>query len=135
MPVNWRNLRLQPDGTHLFRGEHCVSNSIMEALRNAGHEVLRLKDHLPTDSPDPVVIAKAQELNALLISLNGDFSDIVTYPPEKYRGIIAHQIRNHPEVIPELMAKLIDFLSLHAEMDYYSGKLLLVEPHRIRIRG
>lgn len=107
----------------------------MEALRNAGHEVLRLKDHLPTDSPDPVVIAKAQELNALLISLNGDFSDIVTYPPEKYRGIIAHQIRNHPEVIPELMAKLIDFLSLHAEMDYYSGKLLLVEPHRIRIRG
>jgi len=29
-------------------------------------------------------------MNALLISLNGDFSDIVHYPPAQYRGIIEH---------------------------------------------
>ncbi len=84
-----------------FFADHCVSNSIIETLRDAGHEVLRLKDHIPTDSPDSVVISKAQEREAILVSLNGDFADIVAYPPEKYRGIIALQVRNHPEIIPD----------------------------------
>jgi len=118
-----------------FFADHCVSNSIIKTLRDAGHEVLRLKNHIPIDSPDSVVISKAQELDAILISLNGDFADIVTYPPEKYKGIIALQVRNHPEIIPQIMAKLTDFLSSHSDVDYYAKKLLLVEAHRIRIRG
>ena len=118
-----------------FFADHCVSNSITETLRDANHEVLRLKDYIPTNSPDSVVILKAQELDAILVSLNGDFADIVTYPPEKYRGIIALQIRNHPEIIPQIMDKLNDFLSSHSDAEYYAGKLLLVEAHRIRIRG
>ena len=118
-----------------FFADHCVSNSIIETLHDAGHEVLRLKDHIPTDSPDSVVISKAQEREAILVSLNGDFADIVAYPSEKYRGIIALQVRNHPEIIPQIMDKLRSFLSSHPETIYYVGKLLLVEPHRIRIRG
>jgi len=45
-----------------FFADHCVPNSVMEVLREGGHDVLRVKDKIPTDSPDPVVIAKAQEL-------------------------------------------------------------------------
>jgi len=30
-----------------FFADHCVSNLIIESLAAAGHEVLRLKDHLP----------------------------------------------------------------------------------------
>ena len=59
-------------GLRLF-ADHCVSNEIIHALRAVGHEVLRLKDHLPTESPGALVIAKAQELDAILLSLNGDF--------------------------------------------------------------
>ena len=93
-----------------------------------------LKDHIHPDAPDSQVIAKAQELDSILVSLNGDFADIVTYPPAKYAGIIALQVRNHPEVIPQLMRRLNDYLSAHPEMDHYTGKLLLVEAHRIRVR-
>ena len=118
-----------------FFADHCVSNFILEALRAAGHEVLRLKNHIATDSPDLAVVSKAQELDAILVSLNGDFADIVMYPPKKYRGIIALQVRNHPEIIPQIMVRLTDFLSSHSDLDYYVGKLLLVEAHRIRIRG
>jgi hypothetical protein len=89
---------------------------------------------LPIESPDPVVMAKAQELDALLLSLNGDFADIVSYPPANYQGIIALQVRNHPEIIPLLMARLCDYLSLHSDRQYYRGKLLVVEVHRIRVR-
>jgi hypothetical protein len=118
----------------LFFADHCVSNAIMQTLRDAGHNVLRLRDQLPIESPDPVVIAKAQELDALLLSLNGDFADIVSYPPANYQGIIALQVRNHPEIIPPLMSRLRDYLSLHSDREYYRGKLLVVEVHRIRVR-
>jgi predicted nuclease of predicted toxin-antitoxin system len=117
-----------------FFADHCVSNAIMQTLRAGGHEVVRLREQLPVESPDAVVIAKAQQLDAILLSLNGDFADIVTYPPADYQGIIALQVRNHPEIIPQLMNRLHDYLSSHADREYYRGKLLVVEVHRIRVR-
>lgn len=118
-----------------FFADHCVPNYIIQTLLDAGHEVFRLKDHISMDSPDSLVISKAQELNAILVSLDGDFADIITYPPAKYKGIIALQVRNHPEIIPQIVSRLKDFLLSHLDMKYYAGKLLLIEAHRIRIRG
>jgi len=117
-----------------FFADQCVPSVVMEALREAGHEVLRLREHIRPDSPDAAVIATAQELEALLISLNGDFVDIVTYPPSRYKGIIALQVRSHPEVLPQLVSRLRAYLLGHPEMSHYAGKLLLIEAHRIRIR-
>ncbi len=117
-----------------FFTDHCVPNSVIQVLRDAGHEVRILKEYIPRDSDDPVVIAKAQELPAILVSLNGDFSDIVTYPPSNYKGIIALQVRNHPEVLPAIMQRLLDYLAAHPDMSSYEGQLLLVEAHRIRVR-
>jgi len=117
-----------------FFADHCVPSAVLRALSGAGHEVFILKNHIPRDSPDEAVIAEAQALNSILVSLNGDFSDIVTYPPSRYKGIIALQVKNHPEVVPALMERLIKYLSIHSKMDHYEGKLLLVEAHRIRIR-
>lgn len=117
-----------------FFADHCISNTVVRALREAGHEVLRLKDHLPVESPDERVIAKAQEVAAILLSQNGDFADIVTYPPEKFGGILALEVRDHPEIIPPMMKNLLAYLASHPERTHYSGKLLVVEAVRIRIR-
>jgi predicted nuclease of predicted toxin-antitoxin system len=117
-----------------FLADHCVSNSTVQTLREANHEVLRLRDVLPVESSDTIVITKAQEIEAILLSLNGDFADIVNYPPKKYKGIVALQMRNRPEILPKLMARLIAYLNVHATMDHYRGKLLVVEVDRIRIR-
>ncbi|MCL1463341.1 DUF5615 family PIN-like protein [Argonema galeatum] len=114
--------------------DQCVPNSIIQTLHDAGHEVLVLGDYIPIESPDIAVIAKAQELHAILVSLNGDFADIVTYPPSAYQGIISIQLRNHPEIIAQLMARLTEYLSLHDSGEYYRGKLLIVEVYRIRVR-
>jgi predicted nuclease of predicted toxin-antitoxin system len=80
-------------GLRLF-ADHCVSNTIMQTLREAGREVVRLREQLPIESPDADVIAKAQQLDAILLALNRDFADMVTYPPAAYQGIIALQVRN-----------------------------------------
>jgi len=117
-----------------FLADHCISNSIVRALRDAAHEVVRLRDVLPVESPDSMVIAKAQETDAILLSMNGDFADIVTYPPKNYRGIVSLQMRNHPEIVADLMARLTAYLRLWPTMENYRGKLLVVEVNRIRIR-
>ena len=90
------NLRLFSD--------QCVPAEITETLRRHGHQVTLLREVLPIRSPDPVVIAKARELGAILLSLNGDFSDIVAYPPARHLGIVAVQLHNHPEIIPQVIS-------------------------------
>jgi len=117
-----------------FFADQCISNFIIDTLQAAGHKVFRLKEHIPPDSPDSIVIQKARELDSILISLNGDFADIVMYPPSRYKGIFALQARNHPEIIPQLMQRLLNYLTVNTDMDYYSGKLFLIEVHRIRIK-
>jgi predicted nuclease of predicted toxin-antitoxin system len=117
-----------------FFCDHCVPTEISAALQASGHDVLKLREALPVRASDPEVIAKAQELDRILISLNGDFSDIVAYPPGKYLGIIALQLHNHPEIIPQLMDRLVAFLAAHPTQASYHGKLFIVEVHRIRIR-
>ncbi len=117
-----------------FFADQCVPNAVVDALCDAGHQVWRVRDYIPVESPDSVVISKAQELNTILVSLNGDFADIVAYPSADYKGIIALQVRNHPEVLPQIISRLKDYLSAHPDMTHYVGKLLLVEAHRIRIR-
>ena len=117
-----------------FPADHCISNTIIRALRDAAHEVVRLRDVLPVESPDMIVIAKAQEIDAILLSMNGDFADIVTYPPKNYQGIVALQMRNHAEVLDQLMVRLTSYLRAHPEMKHYRAKLLVIEVNRIRIR-
>ncbi len=117
-----------------FLADHCISNTIVRALQNAAHEVVRLKDVLPVESPDTMVIAKAQEIDAIFLSMNGDFADIVTYPPKNYKGIVAIQMRNHVEVLDQLLVRLKGYLNQQAAMEHYRGKLLVIEVNRIRIR-
>jgi predicted nuclease of predicted toxin-antitoxin system len=117
-----------------FFADHCIPNSIIQELQDTGYSVIRLKDRIPIESPDSRVLGTAQEIDAILLSLNGDFANILSYPPDRYKGIIAFQVRNHPETIPHLMRRLLSYLALHPEMDFYKGKLILLEVHRIRIQ-
>ena len=117
-----------------FFADHCVSNSVIQSLGSAGHEVVRLRDELPVESEDSIVIAKAQELDAILISIDGDFADIITFPPSRFKGIVTLQMRNRPRLIMTLMERFLGYVKQHPTADHYRGKLIWVEPHRIRVR-
>lgn len=117
-----------------FFSDQCVPAEITDTLRRRHHQITLLREVLPIRSLDPAVIAKAQELRAVLVSLNGDFADIVAYPPANYLGIVAIQLHNHPEIIPQLMKRMLAYLDAHPAQEFYHGKLFLVEVHRVRIR-
>lgn len=113
----------------------CASrNSTVQTLREANYEVFRLRDVLPVESTDAIVLAKAQEIDAVLISLDGDFADIINYPPKDFKGIIVLQMRNHPEILPRLLGRLRAYLKSQPAMEHCRGKLILVEADRIRVR-
>lgn len=116
-----------------FFADHCIPGSLIDGLRGGGHEVARLREHIAVESPDPIVLAKAQELGCILVSLNGDFADIVTYPPEGHGGIVAVQLRNQPGLVPALLGRLVEYMSRNPEQAHYAGKLLVLEAHRIRV--
>lgn len=118
-----------------FLADQCVPGEISAHLRSQGYEVILLREVLPPRALDPTVITKAQELKAMLLSLNGDFADIVAYPPADFHGIVAVQLQNHPEIIPQLLDRLCGFLRTQPDASFYRGKLLVVEVHRIRIRS
>ena len=79
-----------------FFADHCVPMVVVNDLRKAGHEVHMLKDHLPTTSPDEIVIKKAGELGAVLVSLDGDFADIVAIRRADTRESLAYRSRTIP---------------------------------------
>jgi predicted nuclease of predicted toxin-antitoxin system len=103
-------------------------------LRNARHTVDLLPDHLPINAKDPDVIACAQSLEAVLVTLNGDFANMINYPPVRFCGIIALQVKNHPESLPAIVMRLLTYLGEHSEPEHWAGKLFLVEAHRIRVK-
>ncbi len=117
-----------------FFADHCVPRSVVDSLRLAAHDVLKLGEVMPVDSDDGDLIQKAQELNAILLTLNGDFCDIVRYPPSQYQGIMALQARNHPELFPVLTERVSRYAEANPTMHHYRGKLFVVEVHRIRVR-
>ena len=63
-----------------FFADHCVSYAIMQTLREVGHEVGRLREQLPIESPDNAVITKAQQLDAILLSLNMPLARLTVRP-------------------------------------------------------
>lgn len=55
-------------------------------------------------------------------------------PSSELQGIVAIQLHNHPEVIPLLMKRLCEYLTRQPDQEFYTGKLFVAEPHRIRVR-
>lgn len=55
--------------------DQCVPAEITDLLKRQAHQVLLLREVLPINSPDPIVIEKAQEVASILLSLNGDFAE------------------------------------------------------------
>jgi predicted nuclease of predicted toxin-antitoxin system len=53
-----------------------VAESACKFLEGRGHSVIRLRDVIPVDSPDPMVAKVAQDNDAILLTHDGDFKRI-----------------------------------------------------------
>lgn len=111
--------------------DHCVYGKTVKLLRAQGHEVITLKEVGQAEAEDPQVLTLAQSLDAVLVTNDKGFGNILTYPPERYGGILllrmtaANQQRVH-EI-------LRDFLDKH-DRDALRKALVVINAHTYRIR-
>ena len=91
-----------------------------------------LTEHIPATSVDADVVAKAQELDAVLLTVDLDFANIIDYPPEEYGGLIVMRYDMVAEA--EVMNTLKNVLETLYRDDLRKA-LVIVEPDRYRIRN
>lgn len=62
-----------------------VPASVAGSLRDRGHEVTFVRDIVPAGSPDPLVATVGEEIEAVLVSFDGDFQKIAPRIPAGMR--------------------------------------------------
>jgi predicted nuclease of predicted toxin-antitoxin system len=62
-----------------------VPKDMADMLIRHGHTAVYIRDYVPPDSPDQLVATVAQELDAVLISFDGDFQHIAPRIPKGQR--------------------------------------------------
>lgn len=111
--------------------DHCVFGKTVHLLQKAGHEVIRLKDIASASSEDDTVASLAVSNNAILLSNDKDFADIIKYPPKEHSGIIVLRITPQSEGI--VHNTLLNLLASKPLKEIY-GSLVVIRGNKIRFR-
>jgi hypothetical protein len=110
-----------------------LPRSTADIFRKYGHEALDVRDIGLRGAKDLQIAAYAKKESLCLITGDYDFSDIRNYPPNQYRGLIILGIPK--DSTASFILTLIEgFLSHTKLISELTGKLIIVEPGRIRIR-
>ena len=71
--------RLSPEtGACRFFIDQCVPESVAGVLESHNQEVVRLREKIAPESPDPLVAAVAETNDAILVTMDGDFRKLAS---------------------------------------------------------
>lgn len=112
--------------------DHCVPRRYGRLLREWGYTVTLITDHIPADSTDHQVITLAQTLDAVLLTVDLDFANILDYPPKDYAGIIVmrYTVEDESALDVTLKQALADLYR-----DDLRSTLVIIAPARYRVRS
>lgn len=99
-------------------------------FQEAGHDAVTVLDQELGGTDDPEVASVCLRERRAIVTLDTDFSDIRTYPPHLYSGIVV--LRVNDQARDHLLQ--VGRKSLGALPDEIDGRLFIVEESRIRIR-
>jgi len=115
-----------------FKTDENLHPEVVSLLRSHGHDLCTVWDQGHQGKPDREVAEAIRREERVLVTLDSDFADIRTYPPNEYHGLIvcrlAVQSRANVVAVFERVVRWLDIHSLQ-------GRLWLVEEGDIRIRG
>ena len=78
--------------------DNCIPRRYLRLLGEWGYDAILMTEYLPHDAPDTHVIGLAVDIDAVLLTVDLDFSNILDYPPNDYQGIIVlrYHMRTNP---------------------------------------
>ena len=110
-----------------------LSPRLAAIISECGHEALHTDALLPPRTPDRRVAEVARQTGRCLITGDFDFADLREFEPRDYLGIVVLTLpgKAGPGYIEALLREFLDRLPTLGDL---RGKLLIIEPGRIRIR-
>jgi predicted nuclease of predicted toxin-antitoxin system len=116
----------------LFKIDENLPVEISELLIQSGHDAKTVVDQRLQGSEDPALLDVCRDEHRVLITLDLDFSDIRTYPPQENDGIIVLRVANQSK--PHIM-NIIRHITPLLEREPLKHHLWIVEENKVRIRS
>lgn len=99
-----------------FKIDENLPAEIAELLKSAGYDAKTVNEQRLQGAKDNILVEICNKEGRVLVTLDTDFSDIKTYPPENYSGIIVLAVKNQAKshiveifrrAIPHINEKLL----------------------------
>jgi len=115
-----------------FKIDENLPLTTAQLLNENGHNALSVHDQKLKGISDADLIRIIQDEERVLITLDLDFSDIKTYPPEEFNGIIVLKLPRHDkESVISAIQRLLPLL----KQEPIKHRLWIADDKRLRIRG
>jgi predicted nuclease of predicted toxin-antitoxin system len=115
-----------------FKTDENIPLEAVDLLRAAGHDAYSVFDQSLSGRPDSEIASICKREGRALITLDTDFSDIRTYRPTDYPGLLV--LRLPRQSVPEV-ARIIRRLLEVLKTNDCRRQLWIVERERIRVRA
>lgn len=98
-----------------------------------GHDSVHVYDETSSSAPDPQIAALANRTGRCIVTADFDFANVLDYPPRLFKGIVVLTLPYGvgPVYIEAIVRHFLDRLPSLSPIE---GKLVIVEPGRIRVR-
>ena len=114
-----------------FKIDENLPLAVKKLLVDRGHDCHSVYDENIQGGPDEKLIELCRVEKRHLLTLDLDFSDIVTYPPEQYRGIVVLRLTQQDSA--SVTARVAEVLKDLESLDLV-GHITIVDNHKIRYR-
>ena len=102
-----------------------------ELLRHAGYDAMSVFDQQLVGEPDRNIATICQDEGRIIVTLDLDFADIRSYPPQNYPGLIVLRLKYQDKfTVLDVLGRLLKVFP-HESPEH---KLWIVDENRVRIR-
>jgi predicted nuclease of predicted toxin-antitoxin system len=114
-----------------FLADMGISMSTVQALRDAGHDAVHLREQGLQRLADPEILDKARQEGRVVLTFDLDFGELLAAGLHESPSVVIFRLRNATP--PSVPPKLLDVVEKESN-DLGQGAVVIVQDGRYRLR-